>query len=542
MKNSTPSKEAPCSKTGAALRPGVHLDLVEHFDIGENRSDAERLSAFLDEAVCGESSSDRIDAAQKALKAATNGSCGLASMVLARETENLEAALEHGQKAMEALRQELLAQVESEDEDESKVKSDSKDANEQYEISPELYTFAVADLAQLKWNAGLRKEAVELLTAHFSAPLNEIDSMEQEILRDLATSFLIQMGDYNSAQNILQANSNNEAQWHYLNALVHFALTGDTLLSRSALTHGFASGSLLIANRLVASENDSFKDLLTAFGLERYIEDTEQAWHSTAGAIEWLAKVGAEPDNFSNREFQAIATANGDIKRWQRWEDLLESAHHFSEQGNHKEARTALKAALKEAERIEYSFLPFHASISELLDLYIETKRPADDLMDTIEARAAKFESAPNSPTNALHLHSLGSLFEFFHEFEKAADYHKKALQSAEEHVEGGQTFLTLFDLVDMRNDLAFVLFKLKHHSEALPLFLKNAETQERFLGPTHGEILESLELAYECYIALEEQANADAVLARIKAIDSEYELDHHDDDESCDSCDHDHH
>ncbi len=535
MKNSTPSKVASYNKAGAALRPGMHLDLVEHFDIGENLSDADKLSGLLDEAVCGESSSERLEAAHQALKAAKDGSCGLASLVLARETENLEAALEHGQAAVDALRKELLAQVESEAEDES------KDESEIYEVSPELYTFAVADLAQLKWNAGLKKEAVELLTAHFSEPLNEIDSMEQEVLRDLATSFFIQMGDYKAAQDILQANSDNEAQWHYLNALIHFALTGDTLLSRSALTHGFASGSLLIANRLVSAENDSFKELLGAFGLERYIEDTEPAWHCIAGAIEWLAKVTAEPDNFSNREFQTIAIANGDIKRWQRWEDLLESAHHFSEQGNHKEARTVLKTALKEAERIDYSFLPFHASISELLDLYIDTKRPADDLMDAVEARAAKVEGAPNSPTNVMHLHSLGSLFEFFHEFEKAAEYHKKALQLAEEYVEAGQSFLNLFDLVDMRNDLAFVLFKLKQHSEALPLFLKNAETQERFLGPSHGEILESLEQAYECYIAMGEQSNADAVLARIKAIDSEYEL-NHDDDDSCDSCDHDHH
>ncbi len=524
MKNSAGNTETTSLKTKATLRSDVHSDIGLHYLTSENE-----LGDLLDDAVNSNSADERVAAAQKALQVSKEP-CGMAHMILARESEVFDQALDYSQKAVASLQKEV----------EKLQSEESANADDHYEASGELYHFAVADLAQLKWNAGSQKEATDLLMAQFSPPLSQLDSAVQPLLVDLATSFLIQMGECKKAQEFLQGHPDNEAQWHYLNAVLHFALEGDTLVARSALAHGFASGSLLIANRLVEKEAAAVSVSLRAFGLSRYIEDTEAAWLAVTGSLAWLAKVTADPQNLSNRELLVIATANGDTKRWQRWEDLLENAHHFAEKQNHKEARTALKTALKEAERIDYSFLPFHATIAELLDLYIDTQRPANELIDSIEARAAKFENSSDALT-ALHIHSLASLLEFFQQFDRAAAYHQKALLIAERQLTGGQSFLTLFDLTDMRNDLAFVLFKMKNYDQALPHFLKNAEILQSFLGPAHWEILESLEQAYECYVGMDDQVNADAVMARMKGIDSDFELNDHDDDD-CGSCDHDHH
>jgi len=522
MKNSSKTVNLTATSSTSFVREGMHLDLVGYFKIPEETSESgETLCDFIDEAVCGETAAERIAGAKQALKVAS-GPCGLAYMVLAREGSNtLAEAIDYGQKAVADLKKEVAQQflAEEDNQDPPPIRFD------QYEVSSELFSQAVVDLAQLKWQAGMKTEALALLTEEMKNEAFEFYSDIENDLRDLAVSYMVQTGQVKEAQAYLQEHSDSEPQWRYLNALLHFLNGGDSLVARSALGYAFAGGTIA-AHRLVEGKESLSHQGLLAFGLDKYIENTEPLWQVSEGAIEWLTELMADPLNFANRELEEIAKVNDDLNRWKRWEDLLESAHHFSEQENYKEARTALKASLREAERIDYSFLPFHACICELLDLYIDSKRPADELLTSIESRAKHFESqtSKSDAMTALHFNSIATLYEFFEEFEKSLHYHEKAVQQAELQLAESKSFLTLFDLVDMRNDMAYVLFKLEKYGEALPMFLKNREIEESFLGTKHSEVLESLEQAHLCAVKLGDEKSTAAILERIKAIDSEWE------------------
>ena len=110
------------------------------------------------------------------------------------------------------------------------------------------------------------------------------------------------------------------------------------------------------------------------------------------------------------------------------------------------------------------------------------------------------------------------------------------------EQVAKNEANLTLVDDVDVRNELAGTLFAMDRFAEALPLYLTNAEVLERYLCPDHVELLEMLEPAYRCLSSLGQEKEAEAMLARINAIDPTYlealAAAEHD----CDDCGHDHH
>ncbi|MDP3509799.1 MAG: hypothetical protein Q8T09_17650 [Candidatus Melainabacteria bacterium] len=532
-----PNDTSVAEATSTHLRIGPHDDLVEscvdaHYEAPDSEGEdgqasdiEESLDAYVAVAILGESVAERVKAAHKALKEA-NGTCGVANLILAREGSATPAeALEYAQKAVEQLK------AECSDED-----------FELYQVDAEAYTQAIADLAQLNWNCGKKTEAVEIVTSFLHEYKEELPVEFKAIPRELAISFLLQMGEYKAAQAMLQDETENDEQWHYLNALIHFALTGDTLISRSALSRALMKGTLIAGG--LTKDDENLHDTIAAFGLDRHIEDTAPAWHSVKGAIEWLNAFLEQPLARHNRKLEEIAKSAGDLQRWKRWEDALESAQHFNEKNNEKEAKNSLKAALREADRIDYSYFPFFETVSILMEFSGGEKKALADLQSQVKTRAQRFEadSKLGGPLNAMQLQACGTLFDFLQDYEASLALHQKATELVTNQVAQNEPNITLVDDVDVRNELAGTLLAMERFDEALPLYLTNADVLEQYLCANHVELLEMLEPAYRCLTSLGQEKEAEAMLERINAIDPTYLEALAATDHDCDDCGHEHH
>ncbi len=274
------------------------------------------------------------------------------------------------------------------------LKQEAKSEEQSFGYSPEEsgYALAVADLAQVKWNSGKQQEAVELITSCFEETRENVWYEVRAIVRDLAVSFLLQSGKAQQAQTLLFSDTQDNAQWHGLNALVHFALSGDCLNSRTALTLSLTMGTM-IADALLKGDISVFDDSVDAPELRRHVADTEPSWQVIAGAVEWLQRISKDPCVMHNREMLEISIPHGDQSRWKRWEDTVKRADHYLLQDDVSEAKKLYKSALREAERIDYSYGPFYETMTAIVDFTEQAGESFEELRSRIESRAARLSS-----------------------------------------------------------------------------------------------------------------------------------------------------
>jgi flavin-binding protein dodecin len=375
----------------------------------------------------------------------------------------------------------------------------------------------IIEQAQTLWDKGQQDNAIELLIVSFTKNEKTFDSHNSNILATQAVCFLMRKGRFEEAKSFLHDNSGDDDEWHYLNALIFFCLEGDSNLARAALGCAFSTGHS-IAVRLVEGKLDPQLNPDLASRLTAYIEYSEPAWLAQANAFAWLKQHHEDAFNSYNRESIKIAEHFGDSKRFQRIEDLQESADFFNQQKKDKEAKDALRRAIKEAERVEYSATPYLLAMRDLLVLYMTTGRPTDELEKQLLLRALRFEkeTALAPPMDCIHMQFLGGLLTLVGESEKGIELLQRALENAEQHAASSKTFLNLFDVVDIRDQLAKSLARAGRHDQAAPLHLKNADIQESYLGKKHIDVISSLDNAHDCLLDCSDDAGAALVLERI--------------------------
>jgi hypothetical protein len=276
-----------------ALRLGPHNDLRDFCDLSGTEADSD-VAVFLEQAFTSNNRKVRIAAARKAIDA-TYGKCGIAWAVLAREgASSIDEAITYSDQALAHMRHEL--------------KADMSGAQRQaFLIDNNTYALALSDAAQLRWNCGRREAAINMLLARIEKDTDFIDQ-HYSIVIALTVSLLIRNHQSEDARRLLLLRNDDAAEWHYLNALVHFATTGDTAYAGAALAQALSKGDA-IATRLIrgnrdasnryASNRDASKrdaselelDLeLVEMNCAQYIDTVEPAWHSVNGALDWLKK------------------------------------------------------------------------------------------------------------------------------------------------------------------------------------------------------------------------------------------------------------
>ena len=281
----------------------------------------------------------------------------------------------------------------------------------------------------------------------------------------------------------------------------------------------------MTAERLLTGDTSISDPTVDDFGLSRYIADTGPAWHSTAGALEWLQRILNGPYVRHTRDSLAVAAQHRDQARWKRWEDTLERADHYLMQGDASEAKKLYKSALREAERIDYSAGPFDNTMTALVDLADESGDAFGEFRARILDRAARLssDSSAKEPIHALHYQSFGMLFIYMHDYAMPAQYLEKALTEIDHHLAEGHPNLTLLDADETRYELALSLFELKRYSDAIAVLVRGIELLQSYLGPRHVRFLESLELMYKCMQHADDKAGADSTRQEMLSIDEFY-------------------
>ena len=501
------------------VKLGPHLDLLATCDFSGNEGD-QSIGTLLRTALSSTIAPERVAAARKIIEL-SNGACGLAWLVLAREGVNsLESAMIYSQRAIDRIKQELHD-------------SDFKD----YCINTYTYTVALADAAEITFKIGRKRDAVEMLKQQLAAGVEDaLWSDCQIVLRDQIASLLIQMGEAKEAQTFLYAHPDNIESWYYLNALAHFALSGDCLISRSALANAFKIDvktvqKLTADASILATPSEHFEQNIC-------IEKAVDAWQNDEAALEWLKQIYEKPNSVLGRESLAVARANKDKKRWELWDSRETSAAYFMSNEMYKEAAKEFKAALREAERINYSYFPFHNTITGLLALNQEADVraiPLEELRRKLDSRVEKFvetrENLDHSTTKtmsksdlaALNFHSFATIYRELGDFEEALNNQLKALEIAEalehENQLNSASALTLFEIGEINKAQAAILFEQHRYQDALYYCQNALAKQEQFLGSTHYDLLDSLELAHECCQRLGDLAGKAAMASKIKAI-----------------------
>lgn len=535
MKSHDAIQTRPLSLIGfAPLRLGPHNDLRDFCDLSCAEQDS-NVVAFLEQAFSAKNKKVRVAAAKKAIEA-TAGKCGIAWAIMAREgAANIQEAITFSDQALAHLRLQLKRES-SETELELKSESESKLQSQQVEksktaddrckrsacmVDENLYAIVFADAAQLKWNEGRKDAATEMVLKQASESKISESASLFTMLSGLAASFLIQNGKIDDARQFLYQNNDDGAEWNYLNALVHFATESDTAISRTALAHAIDKGAV-IATRLACGKTDSNDEELAEWNLCRYIENTEAAWLSVAGATGWLKKHYSNPLKMPGRESNTIAALYQDKKRWERWEALRKTADEACELNETLDAIEGYRAALKEAQRIEYTDAAFYQAAIDLHVILRNCSRPSVELQVYLEERAAILAKQDEniSPLKGLQYATVANLYRDIDFPFKAARYYELALRYLTTAATADEAPTTWHEAIQAALASAPVLIGIQRFKECIEICKTALNLQERFLGPTHYEELETLSYLYECHSNLKEFKKGEAILERVRMID----------------------
>ncbi len=498
------------------LREGPHHDLLKvcnfsHSGNSNNKnsqSDTDSIiSNFLKQSLTAASTDERLAAAQQCIEI-SGGHCSLAWLVLAREgAENWQTAMLYAQKATQGIEREI-----------------AQNQFKKYSINARTLAEAMVDRGQITWNAGEKEEAVKIALTAMRDHDDKLWSENQIIVRHLAASLMIQNSEYHKAKNFLFDHPNFGEGWHYLNALAHFGIAGDTAISRGALNQAFAEGTItavrLMDGKITERDQANDENGETSADLQKYFTDTFHAWQSVPSAIDWLSDNFSQPLSVAFRQSKAIARAKQDENRWARWESLDRVGVHFARTDKDWEAKNAFKAALREAERIEYTPYPFEQAVMALSCPNSECKKN-HGLREKIQSRLKCLESQSllTGPLGALHYASFCFLLAIANDENEALRCGERALAISSQ-LQSDQA-LDLTDDIQIRTSLAHVLFRMKKYEKVLEMVSLPMHTQNMLFGSKHFVGLPLLCFAYESNLALGRKEQADAIKSQLKTIES---------------------
>lgn len=232
------------------------MALVEHL---EEYVDETLFESF-DKLLKCKTPKERIEIATNILE---KDRTGLAHMVLAIESTEVEKQKQHYEKALEL----------------------TKDLDDEF-----VFGFGTVRLAKLLWSLQQREEAISLLE---DADVNNLlvgQHIIDEIRFSLVTYLIVKNND-ERARAILDGEAVPTFEWYYLNALLRFRQLGNTFISRGALHRALAEDEI-IAYLLSDTEYDGDQDDLDELDrwTRKYIDLTRECWNETPDAISWLSK------------------------------------------------------------------------------------------------------------------------------------------------------------------------------------------------------------------------------------------------------------
>jgi tetratricopeptide (TPR) repeat protein len=164
------------------------------------------------------------------------------------------------------------------------------------------YMRARLGVAQCLWALGRWEEAV----SHFR-DLLRLNPNDNQGVRYILAASLLEIGDIDALQQLLDRYDEPTAEWLYTKALVAYTKQGDTAEARKLLTealeHNPHVASYILGEKKlprILPERVGFGDTSEAV---TYAAEFGAGWHQTKGAVDWLASVtGRKRDTWQGRE------------------------------------------------------------------------------------------------------------------------------------------------------------------------------------------------------------------------------------------------
>jgi len=501
----------------------------------ESSKEVLESARFTESMLRAPSAQVRVEAARELLK--KHPDCGLPYLIFARDgaiserEENYRRALDLLSVEAEKARgyEEAIETDDAESDD-----ADNKQ-NEQFQSLLDWYddvpyafevegvVFVTAELARFLWQEGRHDDAIACIVP----VLTRLED-EASYLQAIVASYLIQANKEEQASSLLDQMPLPAPEWYYSKTLLLFRKHGDSNISRStlqlALTANKLMAKVILAGHAAGTtrssanefEENSFDEPELRGNDSLLVLDAGSGWHTTPGAIEWLAGLVNRIDPLSG----TARLAEPQIKsRAKLWKTHFEIADVQIERGNYKEAKKNARMAFKEIRKVGFLNYALFQSLDQLIDIAEEYDGAKGEIIQYLDELLLQRKSIENK-AEATYITAKAA------ESYQKLQMHEHSIKLLKEEIPAIEHLLEINEPTVCLDNLAMALFyqgcnfrELERWQEAKSAIERSVELQESYLGKDHPDLLSNLVLLSQCLVKLGELEKAKGIQARLKAI-----------------------
>jgi hypothetical protein len=389
-----------------------------------------------------------------------------------------------------------------------------------YAFEIEGVAYVIAELARLLWQEGRHDDAVACILPALQR-LQEYGSQLQAIL----VSYLIHADKEEQASSLLDQMSLPYAEWYYSKALLLFRKHGDSNISRSALSLALEANTAManviltreISDAVATSEYESrFGTSRININNARLAVDASTGWHTTGGAIEWLARTSTRViplsalQQMTNPQF---------LSRAKLWKTNFEIADLQIERGNLKEAKKNARMAFKEARKAGVISNALFESVDQLIQIAEEYDHSFGEIIQCLEELSSECRSIENRNEAISIIAKLAEYYQRLELYEPALKLLDEVITDTECSLEKNEPAVCLDHLAMALRSKGRSLNDLERWQEAKSPLERSLELQESYLSKDHPDLLLNLRLLSRCLKKTDESEKANEMDARFKAI-----------------------
>lgn len=376
-----------------------------------------------------------------------------------------------------------------------------------YILDEQAVHLIASEFANRLWKDGERDDAIEEIS--LSADLDDLGinlSCVQQF------SWLMQCDREDDAAQLLHERRSRDYFWYYMNALFRFKQSGATPVSRAALTIALKGTDLIPFFLLEDKAFDPTKYSAAQDGdgsfssrvkhCEEFADRLRCAWHHVSGSLPWLDQMRR---SFAQRYF-GKSESNGaghpaDKTREKRWLDNIDLADKYLEREQFKDAKSCLRMALRDAERMPIDGHHYSGTLARLAEFYEIIGEPPDAILNMVRDRVQLIEKQlSDQPYSlALSLVSLSNALKSSGDEREQIAVLSKAGAIFDQLASTDSEDSNLVDRSEVAELLALAHGQLRNYEESERLFSRAVEYIEQYLGKDHPHLIGALDHRARC-------------------------------------------
>jgi tetratricopeptide (TPR) repeat protein len=373
-------------------------------------------------------------------------------------------------------------------------------------------SYQAADKATDLWESGDRNEALKHLLETFKT--NQFCGPDWSWL---AATWQLSMGcDSSAALELLRKHPSDMPEWGFTNAIALFKQQGDNVVSRAALTSAIEEGSP-IAGKLLGKIDDDIVDGIDLKGIESYPQNAIKIWEETPHALKWLqdsfdrfvepsGEKPIEPDSTNRRHYKL-------------WSDNYQFAVNASrKEHTRKEAKKFFLSALKEARHFGALSWEFDSTVSRLSLSFVDARTQLEAAVREQVTAAKNLEQT--NPLKAMRAYArIAERFDRMENVAEADDCYRAALRILHSLSETDRDLVDNCERAELLADAVAYRLDEEELRRSIALLEESLELRVSYLGPKHGELLDTMLDLHKCLVSLEGDASDRAEVLKTRML-----------------------